>query len=90
MRFSVRLKRQLKEFGASNVVIQPVDRKVFNQNNVIPPGCMYYGDEYDWERILLEKGKICPECKTPYPKSARYCISHGPEMIPLKEFEYRK
>jgi hypothetical protein len=49
------------------------------------------GDEFDWEGIFIEKGKICPECRTVYPKHANFCIFHGPKgMIPLKEFEYRK
>lgn len=40
---------------------------------------------------LSRGGRICPECRTPYPKSANFCIFHGPEgMISLKEFECRK
>jgi hypothetical protein len=63
---------------------------MFNPHNIIPPGCMECGDEFDWEGTLIEKGKICPDCRTRYPKSANFCIFHGPQMIPLKEFEYRK
>src|SRR5919109_5516566 len=77
----------IRRFQCSN----PTCKKetVFNPQNIIPPGCMDCGDEFDWEGIFIEKGKICPECRTVYPKHSNFCIFHGPKgMIPLKEFEY--
>jgi hypothetical protein len=56
----------------------------------IPPRCMYCGDEFDWEGLLTEKKKICPDCETEYPKYANFCVFHPTQKIALQEIEYRK
>jgi hypothetical protein len=57
----------------------------------VPPRCLYCGEEFDWEGVFTEKAKICPRCKTIYPKHANFCVFHPEaEKITLQEFEYKK
>jgi hypothetical protein len=40
---------------------------VFNARNTwLPPGCMYCGNEFDWEGIFIEKAKIRPSDKSTF------------------------
>lgn len=57
----------------------------------VPPRCLYCGEEFDWEGILTERSKICPQCNTLYPVYANYCVFHPvSEKVSLVDIEYRK